>query len=147
LIKAPGGWKIRESTNITRVNELIEGYKLIASKEKQERDRKKYPIMKKRNFNILSSGDLTPGTIGGSSSTLSSLMQTDKYGILSPIQKKLQSLAGGKNLEQIPVEEQFKMLVKPAKLTDSFDPLPSEFYDQEININSSYLIKCKIFRL
>jgi hypothetical protein len=121
---------------VARVNELIEGYKIIAAKEKLERDRKKYPLMKRRNFNLTST-DIASGTIGSSSSSnsLSSLLHSDKYGILSPLQKKLQITTGSS--DQVAAEEQFRALVKPSKVVESFESLPSDFYNKELNINSS----------
>jgi hypothetical protein len=115
---------------------LIEGYKVIAAKEKLERDRKKYPLMKRRNFNLANT-DLSSSSVGSNLSTnsISSLLHSDKYGILSPLQKKLQSTSAAS--EQVLAEEQFKALVKPSVVVESFESLPSDFYSKELNINSS----------
>ena len=129
ILIAPGGWKLQENPDSERVKELIEGYKMIAARERLERDRKKYPLLKRRNFTLAS-------TEASSSNTISSLNHSDKYGLLSPIQKKL-NIKPEEPSEQRSIEEYFNSLVKPPKLVDSFERLSAEFYSTEININSS----------
>ncbi|CAF0759649.1 unnamed protein product [Brachionus calyciflorus] len=127
VTSAPGGWKLQENPHVKRIQELTEGYKVIAAREKLEKDRKKYPNLKRRSLYI-----------SGSSSS-SSILHADKYGILAPVQKRLAATAsiGNQNLDpQITMEQQFRSLVKPAQTVDSFEELPEDFFANPPNINS-----------
>jgi len=66
------GWKAQENPHENRFNELLQHYKQIATKEKQERDRKRYSTVKLRN----------PMLVATSRSS------TDKYGLLAPLTRR-----------------------------------------------------------
>ena len=46
--------KPEENIHTNRISELLKAYKMIASKEKLEKERKKYTRVKKRQFNTCS---------------------------------------------------------------------------------------------
>lgn len=130
---APSGWKLQENKNSKRIQELLDAYKILSAKEKLEKDRKKYPTIKRRTFHLVSGSNT-------SSTSPSSLLHTDKYGILAPAQKRLQLATSGSvqsNENQLTFDQQFKALIKPAETVDSFEKLPEEFYTKEMNVNSS----------
>lgn len=122
--------------------ELLNGYSVISAREKQEKEKKKFPITKRRSFhtsNLSSNSGLTGlhtniNAISGSGITSSSSSISDKYGILSPVAKKLE--ANSSNNQQLPIEEHFRQLVTNPSTVDNFEPLPSDFYTTSININS-----------
>lgn len=126
-----------DNPNLGRIKELVDAYKVVAAREKFEKDRKKYTSMKNRRFQITSSGT-NLNAISGVSSSSSSI--SDKYGILTPIQKRQQQQQNP-NQTQIdmltPLDKQLQSLIKPAETVESFEPLSSDFYTQNININSS----------
>ena len=64
-------WKAQENIHEGRFNELLQHYKQIATREKQERDRKRYSTVKLRN---------TMSSTGNRSS--------DKYGLLAPLTRR-----------------------------------------------------------
>jgi hypothetical protein len=100
--------------------------------------------MKRRTFGNATSSDAAASTLSSnpsSSNTMSSLLQSDKYGLLGPVKKKLQAVSDGTGHgEQNSVEELFKAQVKPSVVVESFEPLSSDFYSKELNINSSKFI-------
>ncbi|CAF1984149.1 unnamed protein product [Rotaria magnacalcarata] len=65
-------WKAQDNIHEGRFNELLQHYKQIATREKQERDRKRYSTVKLRN------------TIATSTTRSSS----DKYGVLTPLTRR-----------------------------------------------------------
>lgn len=126
----PDGWKLQENPFNKRIQELTEAYKVIAAREKLEKDRKKFPTLKRRSLYI------------SGSSVSSSILHSDKYGILAPAQKRLAATAsiGNQNLDpQITIEQQFKSLIKPAEKVESFEELSDDFFTKQPNINSSNL--------
>lgn len=133
----PGNWKQPENMNIKRIKELLEAYKVVAAREKVEKDRKKYTTTKRRQFH-LSSSNLG---FGGSSTLSSSSIQHDKYGILSPASRRLKNLntTGVPETIQQSVEVQMKSLLPPAQTVRNFDPLVPEDFFSNMNINSSNL--------
>ncbi len=64
-------WKAQDNIHEGRFNELLQHYKQIATREKQERDRKKYSTVKLRSS--------MPTTTNRSS---------DKYGLLAPLTRR-----------------------------------------------------------
>ncbi|UJR09155.1 hypothetical protein I4U23_013403 [Adineta vaga] len=66
-------WKAQDNIHEGRFNELLQHYKQIATREKQERDRKRYSTVKLRT------GIPTPTTSRSSS---------DKYGLLAPLTRR-----------------------------------------------------------
>jgi len=124
----PVTFKMPENPHSERIAELLKGYKAIASREKHEKDRKKYPLSKRRPFQVLSSGS--------HSQSLSNL-HPDKYGILGPALKRLANIGAASQQQHVSIEEQFKSLVSEPKTVDSFEPLPDDFFTRPFNINSS----------
>lgn len=123
----PVTFKMPENAHSERIAELIKGYKAIASREKHEKDRKKYPLSKRRPFQVLSAGSQGQGLSG---------LHPDKYGILGPALKRLSNM-GSSSQQYVSIEEQFKSLVSEPKTVDSFEPLPDDFFSRPFNINSS----------
>ncbi|CAF1103331.1 unnamed protein product [Adineta ricciae] len=66
-------WKAQDNIHEGRFNELLQHYKQIATREKQERDRKRYSTVKLRSA-------LPTATTSRSSS--------DKYGLLAPVTRR-----------------------------------------------------------
>ena len=110
----------------------------MATREKFEKEKKKYPLTKRRAFHqtTLSSSSSSQMT----SATSLSQQHSDKYGILSPIYKHLSgsSSSGTQTTDAQPMsyEQQFRSLVKAAVPVETFDDLPSDLYTQNIKLNS-----------
>lgn len=130
----PGNWKQPENTNVKRIKELLEAYKVVAAREKVEKDRKKYTTTKRRQFHLGSSGL----GFGGTCTLSSSSLQSDKYGILSPASRRLKNLnpTGQPETIQQSIEVQMKALLAPAQIVRNFDPLVPEDFFSNMNINS-----------
>lgn len=128
-----------ENPNQERIQELCEAYKTIAAREKFEKDRKKYSTLKNRRFHMSPSGATLNTAITSVSST--PLLHSDKYGILSPAHKRMQSAGANTSQNtmdtQTPIDQMLKTLVRPGLTVDSFEPLSDDFYLKEANINSS----------
>ncbi|CAF1517663.1 unnamed protein product [Adineta steineri] len=67
-------WKAQDNIHEGRFNELLQHYKQIATREKQERDRKRYSTVKLRTT--------MPTTANRSTSS------SDKYGLLAPLTRR-----------------------------------------------------------
>ena len=145
-----------------RVVELLSAYKTVATREKAEKDRKKYTVPKRRPFqqasgmmNVATSAlallgssanSATTGMLGGGDavgSSLSTLAPIDKYGILSAASRrnKTNMLSGGSSVfldgsSQQTLEMQLKALLKPAVTVENFDPLPEEYWTTSFNTYS-----------
>ena len=135
--------KPEENIHTNRISELLKAYKMIASKEKLEKERKKYTRVKKRQFNIasqsISSVNSNPNALTGvnvNTSSPNSSYQFDKYGILAPVYKRIQSSSSNQNNDPTNVEKQFNVIAEKAKAVDNFAPLPDDFFTKNININS-----------
>ena len=135
--------KLEENIHTNRINELLKAYKIVASREKLEKERKKYPAIKRRQFNSpissFSSTHANPNAITGTGigSSSSLLSSSDKYGILSPAFKRVQSGNLNQPAEQaIGIEQQFKSLVQKSTTVENFDPLSDDFFTKNITINS-----------
>lgn len=124
--------KSKENPHELRINELLNAYKVVATREKLEKEKKKYPLSKRRTFHQ-SLSSTSPSQLGNVS---------DKYGILTPVYKHLSSVSVSSNTGQtadvplMSLEQQFKSLVKPAIAVESFDDSPSELFTQNIKLNS-----------
>jgi dynactin 4 len=134
----PSGWKLPDNEHAKRITELLDAYKVLAAREKLEKERKKYTIGGKRRIFHTSSAVLSTG------SNLSSL---DRYGILTPVHKKfnINTTHHSEQGAQQTIEQLFKSLVKPAIPVESFDPLPDDILTKPINVNMSKFIKISSF--
>lgn len=130
----PGNWRQPENPNSKRVKELLEAYKVVAAREKVEKDRKKYITPKRRQFHLTSASP----SISALSSTSS--IHSDKYGILSPASRRLKNLNPASNPAQEnsvqSIEVQMKALLTPSQTVDNFEPLIPEDFFTISNINS-----------
>lgn len=130
----PGNWRRPDNPNAKRVKELLEAYKVVAAKEKVEKDRKKYAPSKRRTFHFTSSSSPL------SALNTSSSIHSDKYGILSPASRRLKNLnlAGGNAQEsaQQSIEVLMKGLLPPAQTVDNFDQLVPEDFFTITDVNS-----------
>ena len=138
----PGGWRLQDNPNTKRINQLIDAYKVIATREKIEKDRKKYTMNKRRSFHLGATTSISGSHAAITASGSPSSLHLDKYGILSPVNKRLQmqtasSSGTDASAVQQSMEEQFKSLVTPAQTVDSFAPLPEDLYSKPLNLHSS----------
>lgn len=143
FVIVPGNWRRPDNPNAKRVKELLEAYKVVAAKEKVEKDRKKYTTSKRRQFHFTSSSSPLSGL------STSSSIHSDKYGILSPASRRLKNLnlAGGSAQEstQQSIEVLMKGLLPPAQTVENFDPLVPEDFFTITNVNSSKSLSGYIF--
>ena len=150
------------AAHASRIAELIAAYKQVASREKLERERKKYTMVKKRPFGAAASnqaGQQTQQRAGGvnqraisggagqSSSSVMSSQLYDKYGILAPALKRRSAAAAAaqaadaaSNMPNIvSIEKQFESLCKLPDTVDSFEPLPfDDYFNKSWDVNSSW---------
>ncbi len=109
----------------------------MATREKFEKEKKKYPITKRRAFHQTT---LSSSSSSQMTSATSLGQHSDKYGILSPVYKHLSggSSSGTQTTDAQPMsyEQQFRSLVKAAVPVETFDDLPSDLYTQNIKLNS-----------
>ncbi len=131
---------MEENIHACRINELIKAYKTVASREKLEKERKKYPTIKRRQFNIsgssFSSSNVNPNAITSSSLLVSSFHQLDKYGILSPVYKKVTSSNIQPSNDSFNATQTFKSLIEKSITVEDFDQLSSDFFTKNINVNT-----------
>ena len=160
--------KSRENPDEARIIELLNAYKIVATREKLEKEKKKYPLTKRRTFHsaaaLNSSASLSTTSLSstvqvisatsGLDATKSGLTSADKYGLLAPVYKRLTGANYGPSQAIDPlmsIEQQFKSLIQPAVTVDNFDELPSEFFNQPIALNSckhkTYMMKQRPFFL
>lgn len=105
------GWKAQENPHENRFNELLQHYKQIATKEKQERDRKRYSTVKLRNPMLAAS----------------SRGSTDKYGLLAPLARR--GIRTGGMLKTPSVSEPPPPTgPKPAETLKEISPLDENFF-------------------
>lgn len=137
----PGGWRLQDNPNAKRINQLIDAYKVIATREKIEKDRKKYTMNKRRSFHLGATTSISGSHGGITASGSPSSLHLDKYGILSPVTKRLQmqtiGSSGDSSAGQMSIEQQFKSLITPAQTVDSFAPLPEDIYTKPLNLHAS----------
>jgi hypothetical protein len=109
----------------------------VATREKFEKEKKKYPLTKRRAFHQTT---LSSSSSSQVASATSLGQHSDKYGIMTPIYKHLSggSTASTQMTDAQPMsyEQQFRSLVKPAVPVETFDDLPSDLYTQNIKLNS-----------
>lgn len=120
-----------------RINELLEAYKIVAAREKVEKERKKYATPKRRSFHPSNTSMMSM-----SGSNLSATSTPDKYGILGPTNRRIKSVSilNASLQEQVisqTIDVQFQTLLKPSVTVNSFEPLSDDFFTKKININSS----------
>ncbi|CAN8020349.1 unnamed protein product [Ixodes persulcatus] len=107
---ASGGWPEFENPWTKRassVSSLFEHYRIVAQKDKQERDRKK------------------TGQRSGY------LHYSDRYGVSTVVAKKFAGLVGpGKKEDDAKVAEE----MTPATATEEIEPLPESFFTEPVNV-------------
>jgi hypothetical protein len=130
--------KSKENPWESRIQALLSAYKVVATREKLEKEKKKYPTTtKRRTFQTGSPGTPLAG-LGSSpsdlkqlkSSTITGTPGADKYGILAPVFKHLQQTPSPAKQTAIDPEtgqllshvEQFKKLLQePAQTVATFE--------------------------
>lgn len=132
----PGNWRQPENPNAKRIKELLEAYKVIAAREKLEKDRKKYTNPKRRTFH------LTTGNSAVDAFRSGGVAHADKYGIMSPANRRLKNVSqggssgGGHESNQESFEDQIKGLLKPAETVETFEEIVPEEFFLNTNVNS-----------
>ncbi|XP_015600489.1 dynactin subunit 4 [Cephus cinctus] len=101
---ATGGWPEQENPNSTRISTLIDFHKVLASKEKQEQQRKKFPT--KRTF-----------------------LQYEKFGLTSAMVRK----RAGKPLEPKSLIQHSDQPA-PAVANEEVDDLPAGIFTEAVDI-------------
>ena len=139
VVKVPGNWKVPENVYAKRIGELLEAYKVVAAREKVEKERKKYATPKRRSFHPSNTSLMSM-----SGSNLSSNSTPDKYGILGPANRRIKSgsVLNTSVQEQTvsqTIDVQLQTLLKPSLTVTSFEPLSDVIFTKKININSSKL--------
>ena len=110
-------WKAQENVHEPSINELLQHYKQIATREKQERDRKRYSTAKLRN--------------SMASTTARSM---DKYGVLAPLTRRGIRTGGMLKTPSLPESPtSTNLFPKPAEPLEQIEPLDESFY-----LNSSF---------
>ena len=109
-------WKAQENPHEVRFNELLQHYKQIATREKQERDRKRYSTVKLRNSMI----------------SASSRASTDKYGLMAPLARRGIRTSGVLKTPSLtdssPTTATSNSAPKPAETMATIEPLDENFY-------------------
>ena len=157
FILVPGNWKLQENPHAKRVSELLEAYKIVAAREKSDKERKqislysqinlkyfnicflkgkKYATPKRRSFHPTTASLIGANLMSGINTT------ADKYGIMGSVNRRIKSAstqnpAGQEQFSNQTVDVQLQALLKPAATVKSFDPLPDDFYTKKINVNTS----------
>jgi len=145
FIIVPGNWRQPENPNAKRVRELLNAYKVIAAREKIEKDRKKYAtaVPKRRTFHLTKTSAIVDTFRSGSSSSnvSSGLNSSDKYGILSPASRRLKNISqannGGIEYGHESFEAQMKAILTPASTVDCFEQMVPEDFFVNTNVNAS----------
>ncbi len=106
-------WKAQDNIHEGRFNELLQHYKQIATREKQERDRKRYSTAKLRN-----------------SITTTTNRSSDKYGLLAPLTRRGIRTAGGmlKTPSVLESPTTASLLPKPSQTIEQIEPLDENFF-------------------
>lgn len=105
-------WKGQENIHEGRFNELLQHYKQIATREKQERDRKRYSIVKLRT-----------------TMPMASVRSTDKYGLLAPLTRRGIRTGGMLKTPSIPESPTAaSSSPKPAQTLEQIEPLDENFF-------------------
>ncbi len=105
-------WKAQDNIHEGRFNELLQHYKQIATREKQERDRKRYSTVKLRS-------SMTPTTRSS----------TDKYGLLAPLTRRGIRTSGILKTPSLPESPTTTTsLPKPSEIIEKIEPLDENFF-------------------
>ena len=107
-------WKAQDNIHEGRANELLQHYKQIGTREKQERDRKRYSIVKLRN----------PMT-----TTATATRSSDKYGLLAPLTRR--GIRTGGMLKTPSLVESptaANSMPKPSEPIEQIEPLDEDFF-------------------
>ncbi|CAF3442750.1 unnamed protein product [Rotaria sp. Silwood1] len=106
-------WKAQDNIHEGRFNELLQHYKQIATREKQERDRKKYTTVKLRN------------TI----TTTTNRSSTDKYGLLTPLTRRGIRTSGVLKTPSLSETVNItNLLPKPSEPIENIEELDENFF-------------------
>lgn len=112
-------WKAQDNIHEGRFNELLQHYKQIATREKQERDRKKYSTVKLRS---------------SMATTTNRSSSSDKYGLLAPLTRRGIRTGGmlkAPSLTETPTPTTSSP--KPSETIEQIEPLDENFF-----LNNSY---------
>jgi dynactin-4 len=103
-------WRPQDNIHEGRFNELLQHYKQIATREKQERDRKRYSTVKIRS-------SINTGTNR-------SLLGSDKYGLLAPLNRR-----GIRKTPSVPESPNAtNQSPKPAETIEQIEPLDETYF-------------------
>jgi dynactin-4 len=105
-------WKAQDNIHESRFNELLQHYKQIATREKQERDRKRYSTVKLRN-----------------SMATTTNRSSDKYGLLAPLTRRGIRTSGV--LKTPSVSESLNTGIsspKSSEIIEQIEPLDENFF-------------------
>ena len=109
---ALNSWKAQENIHEGRFNELMQHYKQIATREKQERDRKRYSIVKLRT-----------------TMPMATVRSADKYGLLAPLTRRGIRTGGMLKTPSIPESPTTaSSSPKPAETLEQIEPLDENFF-------------------
>lgn len=118
-----------------KINELLESYRSLSIKEKQEKEKKKYSHTTKRKIFQSSVANVIKIIILILSDTLLYFIMLFKFkdmlGILAPYQKLLQNNTNTSENVNLNVQ------LKPSEATSSFNEHSDEFYTAKVNLNTS----------
>jgi dynactin-4 len=104
-------WKAQDNIHEGRFNELLQHYKQIATRERQERDRKRYSTVKLR------------------SSTTTTNRSSDKYGLLTPLTRRGIRTSGMLKTPTLPESlTTTNSLPKSADTIEQIEPLDENFF-------------------
>ncbi|XP_042907808.1 dynactin subunit 4 [Parasteatoda tepidariorum] len=117
-VTASGGWQEPENPHSKRISQLMEYYRLLAQKEKLEKERKKI------------------------SQRFSYLHYTDKYGMSPTVVRKLAHLpptfskGDSENADQLTIPE----------ATSDVEPLPDHYLTEPLNLSTVCTLKQRLFQ-
>lgn len=111
-------WKAQDNIHEGRFNELLQHYKQIATREKQERDRKRYSTVKLRN-----------------TMTNTTTRSTDKYGLLAPLTRRGIRTGGMLKTPSLPESPSTTTSSLP-KSSETIEEIPG--LDENFFLNNSF---------
>ncbi|KAF8787846.1 Dynactin subunit 4 like protein [Argiope bruennichi] len=115
---ASGGWQEAENPHSKRISQLMEYYRLLAQKEKLERERKK--INQRYSY----------------------LHISDKYGMSATVVRKLAGLPPTLSKGEPEASEQLTL----PEATSDVEPLPESYLTQPLNLSSVTTLKQRLFQ-
>ncbi|GIY81762.1 dynactin subunit 4 [Caerostris darwini] len=115
---ASGGWQEAENPHSKRISQLMEYYRLLAQKEKLERERKK--INQRYSY----------------------LHISDKYGMSATVVRKLAGLPPTLSKGEPEASEQLTL----PEATSDVEPLPESYLTQPLNLSSVCTLKQRLFQ-